>query len=99
MNCSVALSQLKAQEQNLRAQGVCGLYLFGSQARYEATAGSDIDLMFDISPDVPFSLFDQARITRQLSDVLQAQVDFVPRRSLHPLVRGIAEAEQIMIFG
>lgn len=99
MDFRFALSQLKAQEHNLRSQGVCGLYLFGSQARNEATAGSDIDLMFDISPDVRFSLFDQARITRQLSDVLQTQVDFVPRRSLHPLVRVKAESERIMVFG
>ena len=98
MHSSRTFDALKSLEPSLRAQGVCGLYLFGSQARDEASKTSDVDLMFDISPDVRFSLFDQARIKRQLSDALQTQVDFVPRRSLHPLVRGIAEADQIMIF-
>jgi uncharacterized protein len=96
---SATLAQLKAQEESLRAQGVCGLYLFGSQARNDATTHSDIDLMFDIAPNVRFSLFDQARIARQLEDILQTKVDFVPRRSLHPLVKIRAEAEQVTVFG
>ena len=55
--------------------------------------------MFDIAPDVRFSLFDQARIARQLSEALQAKVDLVPRRALHPLVKAKAEAERVTIFG
>lgn len=93
-----ALSTLKKLEPSLRAQGVCGLHLFGSQARGDATAASDIDLLFDIAPDTRFSLFDQARIARQLSEELQAKVDFVPRRSLHPLVAAKAAIEQVTIF-
>ncbi len=99
MPVRLTLSRLKAQEQNLRAQGVCGLYLFGSQARDDASETSDFDLMFDIAPNVRFSLFDQARIARQLSEALHAKVDFVPRRSLHPLVKARAESEQVMVFG
>jgi uncharacterized protein len=77
----------------------CVLHGFGSQARNAATSASDFDLMFDIAPDVRFILFDQARIARQLGEALQANVDFVPRRSLHPLVKPKAEAERIAIFG
>lgn len=94
-----ALTKLKSLEPSLRAQGVCGLYVFGSQARGSANRASDVDLMFDIAPDTRFSLFDQARIARQLSELLQAKVDFVPRRSLHPLVKVRAEAERVTIFG
>jgi uncharacterized protein len=94
-----ALTKLKSLETALRAQGVCGLHVFGSQARDAATLASDIDLMFDVAPDVRFSLFDQARIARQLGDLLQTKVDLVPRRSLHPLVKAKAEAERITIFG
>ena len=90
---------LKSLEPSLRAQGVCGLYVFGSYARATATLGSDFDLMFDIAPDARLSLFDQARITRELSELLQKKVDFVPRRSLHPLIKAQAEKERIAIFG
>lgn len=99
MSLSQTLSQLKALELDLRAQGVCGLYLFGSRARGEGRVESDVDLMFDIAPDVRFSLFDQARISRQLGEALHAKVDFVPRRSLHPLVKAKAESERITVFG
>lgn len=99
MSIEPALTKLKALEATLRAQGVCGLHLFGSQASHAADTESDVDLMFDIAPGARFSLFDQARIARELSEALQAKVDFVPRRSLHPLVKAKAEAERITIFG
>jgi uncharacterized protein len=95
---SPAFTKLKSLEPDLRAQGVCGLHLFGSQSRGDAKGTSDVDLMFDIAPGARFSLFDQARIARQLSEVLQAKVDFVPRRALHPLVAAKAEAERVTIF-
>lgn len=99
MSLQPALTKVKALEASLRAQGVSGLHLFGSQARGDATLSSDIDLMFDIAPGARFSLFDQARIARQLGELLQAKVDLVPRRSLHPLVKAKAEAERVTIFG
>lgn len=93
------LTALKSLEPSLRAQGVCGLHIFGSQARDDANELSDIDVMFDISPDTRFSLFDQARIARLLSEALDAKVDFVPRRSLHPIVAAKAESERVTVFG
>lgn len=93
------LDKLKLLESSLRAQGVCGLHAFGSRARDDASPASDLDLMFDIAPGARFSLFDQARIARQLSEILHTKVDFVPSRSLHPLVRSRADAERVTIFG
>ncbi len=99
MATAQAFKKLKSLEPSLRAQGVCGLHVFGSQTQHAATPSSDFDLMFDIAPDVRFSLFDQARISRELSEILQVKVDFVPRRSLHPLVKAQAELERVTIFG
>jgi uncharacterized protein len=99
MSRNDTLAQLKALEPGLRAQGVCALYLFGSTGRNEAAKDSDVDLLFDIAPDTRFSLFDQARITRQLSEHLRAPVDFIPRRALHPAIRAKVEAEQVRVFG
>lgn len=99
MHTAQTLSQLKSLEANLRAQGVCALYLFGSVARGEAGPNSDIDLSFDIAPGVKFGLFDQARISRQLSEQLNVKVDFVSRDELHPFIRPRVESEQIKVFG
>lgn len=98
MRSSPALAQLKALEPQLRADGVRALYLFGSRARGEATDSSDFDLMFEIAPDARFSLLDQARISRELSETLHAKVDFILRRALHPLVKAQAEAEMVKVF-
>ncbi len=99
MSFSDTLAQLKSLEPRLRAQGISALYLFGSAARDETTTQSDVDLLFDTAPDARFSLFDQARITRQLSEHLHAPVDFIPRRALHPAIRAKVEAEQVRVFG
>ena len=93
------LSNLKALESGLKAQGICALYLFGSRARGDARPDSDIDLAFDIAPGVKISLFDQARMMRELSEILHSKVDFVPRREIHPYIRAQVEAEQIKVFG
>ena len=61
MNRDAALARLRPMEQELRRQGLSALFLFGSVARDEASGTSDIDLLFDVPPDVRFSLFDQAR--------------------------------------
>jgi predicted nucleotidyltransferase len=99
MSAQATLDQLKSVEQKLRNDGVCALYLFGSVARGDGSEQSDIDLIFDIDPDRHFSLFDQARIGRQLSELLHAKVDFIPRRSLHPWIKERVEAEKKMVFG
>jgi uncharacterized protein len=99
MNSAQTIANLRSLEPSLRAQGVSALYLFGSYARGEAGPESDIDLAFDIAPDVKFSLFDQAQITCELTEKLGAKVDFVPRRAIHPYIRDRVEAEQIKVFG
>lgn len=47
MHCSEAVRLLKKREGELKKLGVVHLYLFGSTARDEAGAGSDVDLFFD----------------------------------------------------
>jgi uncharacterized protein len=98
MNSAQTIANLKSLEPELRAQGVSALYLFGSYARGEETAESDIDLLFDLAPDVRFSLFDQARISTQLSEWLHAKVDFIPRRALHSILKERVEAEKVTVF-
>jgi uncharacterized protein len=98
MHPSQTIDALKSFEPELRAQGVSALYLFGSYARGEETVESDIDLLFDLAPDVRFSLFDQARISTQLSELLHAKVDFIPRRALHSILKERVEAEKVTVF-
>ena len=68
----------------LQAAGIEALYLFGSQARGEASTDSDVDIAFDVSADANarFSLIDQARIQLRLQEMLGRKVDFFERSAL-----------------
>ena len=48
------IAKLKEAEPALRGFGVAALYLFGSHARDEAEAGSDVDVFVDPAPDRDF---------------------------------------------
>jgi predicted nucleotidyltransferase len=93
-----ALARLRALEQGLRRQGLSALFLIGSVARDEASDTSDVDLLFDVPPDVRFSLFDQARIQSELAETLHAGVDLVPIEALKPGLRARVEAEMVRVF-
>ena len=97
MRCADATSRLKAHAGTLRLAGIGALYLFGSTARNEATADSDVDLFFD--PARPgLSLFDVMDLRDSLAILLGRPVDVMTRSSLHPYLRPRIEAEAIRVF-
>jgi predicted nucleotidyltransferase len=61
------------------------LFVFGSVARDEATAESDVDLLVDF--EVTPSLFEFARLRRTLAEILGRPVDLVARPALKPQLR------------
>ncbi len=58
MKKSEAFERLKSNAEAVRALGATSLYLFGSVARDEANAASDIDLFIDYDPESRFNAFD-----------------------------------------
>ena len=58
------------------------LSVFGSVARGEATAGSDLDLLLDFTDDDERSLLDLARLKVELEDALHRRVDLVEREAI-----------------
>lgn len=98
MEREVALARLRPLEQRLRQQGVTALYLFGSTARGEADDKSDLDLLFEYAPDCGFSVFDQAGLQVELSELLNTKVDFVPRNGLHPYMKSRVESDMVQVF-
>jgi predicted nucleotidyltransferase len=75
---------LKAHEDELRARGVQGLFLFGSVGRGEERPGSDVDLFFDHRPGLGLEV---VAIQERLREIVAGEVDVTTRRSLHPLLR------------
>jgi uncharacterized protein len=82
-----ALRRLSELKPWLTEQGVTRLRLFGSVARDEARADSDLDLLvdFDVMPGLRFF-----EIERELSEKLGVKVELVTERALAPDIRSTA---------
>jgi uncharacterized protein len=58
------------------------LSVFGSVARGDATADSDIDLLVEYEPDADWSLLDTARLRREFAELFGRPVDLVRERNI-----------------
>lgn len=95
MDRSQIIAKLKQNEAALRARGVGHIALFGSRARGDNRADSDIDIMVEIAPEASIDLFGYVAITQYLEDIFPDRVDVANRSTLKPLVRPSAEREAV----
>ena len=72
------VTTLQAHEAELRAAGVSRLSLFGSVARGDAGADSDVDLLAELDPKARIGLFRLVALERRLSELLGRPVDLLP---------------------
>ena len=79
-----ALKVLCAHEPELRAAGVRHAAVFGSVARGDAIASSDIDVLVELDPAAHVSLFDLMGIELRLTEIFGRKVDVVSKRGLRP---------------
>jgi predicted nucleotidyltransferase len=98
MKRAEALKKLRTFAGALRARGATSLYLFGSIARNQAGADSDLDLFVDYDPRGKFNAFDLVASKRLLQQGLGVGVDLTTRKGLHPLIRKRVEAEATRVF-
>ena len=98
MDRDTVIQTLKAREADLRKLGVRHIALFGSVARGEASAASDIDIQLDLQPDAPIGVFEYVGLTQFIADLFPVRVDVANRARLKPHVRPHAEQEAIYAF-
>jgi predicted nucleotidyltransferase/DNA-binding XRE family transcriptional regulator len=77
------------------AHGVANLRVFGSVARGEDRADSDVDLLADIPAGM--GLLGLGRVTDELEAVVGARVDLVPAGQLKPAVSRRAERDLVVL--
>jgi predicted nucleotidyltransferase len=70
------IALLRAHAQEIRERGITRLALFGSAARGEAGASSDVDLLIEVDPGIRFTLVDLASLERMLTGLLARPVEF-----------------------
>ena len=98
MNLTRATEILMSHRAALNQRGVARLDIFGSTARGESDAGSDIDIVVDIEPNRKFSLIDQASLRVFLSESLDSEVDVVVREDLRPRFRAVVDRDAVRVI-
>lgn len=82
MQRAQVMTVLRAHRADIERFGVRSLALFGSTARDEATAESDVDILVEFAGPATFD--NCMGLKLYLDDVLGVPVDLVTRRALHP---------------
>jgi predicted nucleotidyltransferase len=94
----LVIQTLRLHEPELQAAGILHLRLFGSVARGDSSAQSDVDIMADFDCSKRLTLFDMARLEGRLSDLLGEKVDLSPAGSMKERVRARALREAVHAF-
>ncbi len=81
-----------------KTQPVLKAWLFGSYARGEETADSDVDLLVLFDHSTPIGLFAYSRMHRELEEHLGCKVDLVEDGTLRPSVEKTANKDMKMIY-
>jgi len=79
----------------LSKHGATNPEIFGSTARGDEHAGSDLDLLVDLAPDT--DLFDLVHIKAELESVLGVPVDLIPRDGLKERVRAAVQKDLVAL--
>lgn len=98
MNGEEIISRLREHEPALRARGVGHVALFGSRARGDYRAGSDIDIMVELDPTTRITVFGYSGLKDYIAGLFDGPVDVVNRDGLKPYVRPAATADVVYAF-
>ncbi|MGE0121224.1 MAG: nucleotidyltransferase family protein [Dongiaceae bacterium] len=94
-----AIAALLDHEREIRARGVTRLALFGSFARNEPTADSDVDILVDIDRRRVFSLIDFIDLQDYMAAILGRPVDLMERDALgRPRLRDAVLRDVVQVF-
>ncbi len=98
MNREQVIATLREHERELKAAGVLHLAVFGSVARGDNSAASDVDLLAEFDPSRRLTLVAIGRMQSQLTDWLQARVDLSTPGWLRESIRARVVAEAVDAF-
>lgn len=92
------LAAILAHEAELRSAGICHLSVFGSVARGDAEAESDVDLAVEFDPEVRMDLFRLTALERRIGQLLGRNADLVAEPVEKPRLRAHIERDRRRAF-
>ena len=95
MNTQVIKQQVA---EYFKTQPVLKAWIFGSYARGEQTADSDIDILILPDKSQHFSLFTLIGMYEDLKELLNCEVDLITDGGLMPFARESADRDKILIY-
>lgn len=91
--------RLKQLEPRLRGMGVDALFLYGSHARDEAGAESDIDVFVDPVARDRFGFRETMAVYAELEDAFPGmEIGYGARENIEPVYRSEIESTAIRVF-
>ena len=98
MDRQTVIRLLQSNQARLQALGLKRLSVFGSTARGEADAKSDIDLAVTLDDAERIDLFRFAAISEQVSRLLGAPVDLVVEPARNPRMQAQIERDRLRVY-
>ena len=92
------IATLRAHEAELRHAGIRRLSLFGSVARGEADAESDVDLAVEFDPAVEMDLIRMVALERRIGEALGRSVEILPEPVENARLRANVERDRQIAF-
>lgn len=92
------IATLRAHEAELRQAGIRHLSLFGSVARGDARADSDVDLLVDLDPEARIGLFALGALERRLGELVGRPVELLPEPVEKPRLKAKIERDRRLAF-
>ena len=78
------IAAIRKNAEAIRAEGVTKLAIFGSRARGDNRADSDIDVLIEVEPDISFSILDLIGVEQIIQDATGLPAQATMRRSMPP---------------
>jgi predicted nucleotidyltransferase len=98
MDRAAAIDILRSHEGKLRKRGVRHAALFGSVARGDATATSDVDVVIVLDRETVRDVYDYVGVVHFIEDMFPVTVDVANRETFKERVRRNAERDAIDAF-
>jgi len=93
-----ALTILRGHRDELRRRGVARAAVFGSVARGEARADSDVDVLVEIEPRANLGVWEYAALKRYIGEIFPGRVDVADLAQLRPRIRHAVEGDAVYAF-